>query len=134
MWTAATCSPETRRLFVNSLAYWLNNTSTGLPFGDLFDTVGTGGYPVGGPTFIARPVVGGHYSLLALLKTGQNSQTGTMPGGFPQNSTQALPESQAGYLSVSASSASLPMTRTATKPGPSYTYYSNYTSSHAWRK
>ncbi|KAI5238313.1 DUF1793-domain-containing protein [Aureobasidium subglaciale] len=118
MWTAATCAPETRRLFVNSLAYWLNNTSTNLAFGDLFETVGTGGYPVGGPTFIARPVAGGHYSLLALLKTGQNSQTGTAPGGFIQNSTQAVTESRADYLDISAASVSLQTTKSALISAP----------------
>ena len=114
MWTAATCSPETRRLFVNALAYWLNNTSTNLAFGDLFETVGTGGYPVGGPTFVARPVAGGHYSLLALLKTGQNSQTGTAPGGFSQNSTQTLNDAGAEYLNVSAVGTSFSGTTTDT--------------------
>ncbi|KAI4153197.1 MAG: hypothetical protein L6R39_001628 [Caloplaca ligustica] len=39
LWTAATCSPETRRLFVNGLAYWLNVTSTDRPFTDLFETI-----------------------------------------------------------------------------------------------
>jgi hypothetical protein len=102
LWTAATCSPETRRLFVNSIAYWLNNTSTNLAFGDVFQTVSTGDYP-DGVKFAARPVVGGHYSLLALLKTGQDSQTGTAPGGFAQNSTQALAEVDAPYLDASSS-------------------------------
>jgi hypothetical protein len=69
MWTAATCSPQTRSLFVTSLAYWLNETSTDLPFSDLYNTIGTGDYPTG-VTFIARPVVGGHFSLLALGKAG----------------------------------------------------------------
>lgn len=45
------------------------------PFTDLYDTVGTGGFP--GPTFINRPVVGGHFALLALerareLRKGKN--------------------------------------------------------------
>ncbi|KAL8927802.1 MAG: hypothetical protein Q9208_002218 [Pyrenodesmia sp. 3 TL-2023] len=73
LWTAATCSPETRRLFVNGLGYWLNVTSTDRPFTDLFETVGEGGYPVS-PTSIAlsaRPVAGGHFSLLALEKGRQ---------------------------------------------------------------
>ncbi|KAI5197807.1 DUF1793-domain-containing protein [Aureobasidium subglaciale] len=118
MWTAATCAPEARRLFVNSLAHWLNNTSTNLAFWDLFKTVGTGGYPVGGPTFIARPVAGGHYSLLAMLKTGQNSQIGTAPGGFIQNSTQALTESRADYLDISAASVSLQTTKSALISAP----------------
>ncbi|KAL8802020.1 MAG: hypothetical protein Q9182_004097 [Xanthomendoza sp. 2 TL-2023] len=68
MWTAATCEPQTRRLFVNGLGYWLNATSTDGPFSDLFDTNGQGYYG-GRPEvveFRARPVVGGHFSLLAL--------------------------------------------------------------------
>ena len=36
------------------------------PFTDLYDTIGTGGFP--GITFINRPVVGGHFALLALEK------------------------------------------------------------------
>ncbi|KAL9048432.1 MAG: hypothetical protein Q9206_006037 [Seirophora lacunosa] len=70
LWTAATCAPETRRLFVNGLAYWLNVTSTDRAFSDLFETVGEGGYPVSPDPvfFIARPVAGGHFSLLALEK------------------------------------------------------------------
>jgi hypothetical protein len=35
-----------------------------LPFTDLYDTEGDGGYP--GIRFIARPVVGGHFAFLAL--------------------------------------------------------------------
>lgn len=71
LWTAATCRPETRRLFVNGLGYWLNVTSTDRAFTDLFETVGEGGYPVSPDpvTFIARPVAGGHFSLLALAKS-----------------------------------------------------------------
>lgn len=53
---------------MNGLAYWVNETSTGGPFSDLWDTVGEGGY--GGRLevveFSGRPVVGGHFSLLAL--------------------------------------------------------------------
>ncbi|KAL9028936.1 MAG: hypothetical protein Q9196_002764 [Gyalolechia fulgens] len=71
LWTAATCRPETRRLFVNGLASWLNVTSTDKPFTDLLETLGEGGYPVSPDpvTFIARPVAGGHFSLLALAKS-----------------------------------------------------------------
>ncbi|THX52385.1 DUF1793-domain-containing protein [Aureobasidium pullulans] len=130
MWTAATCSPETRRLFVNALAYWLNNTSTNLAFGDLFETVGTGGYPVGGPTFVARPVAGGHYSLLALLKTGQNSQTGTAPGGFSQNSTQTLNDAGAEYLNVSAVGTSFSGTTTDTMSIPTGGLFNLSATSH----
>jgi hypothetical protein len=34
------------------------------PLTDLYNTEGDGGFP--GPTFFARPVVGGHFSFLAL--------------------------------------------------------------------
>ena len=51
--------------------YWWTPQATQLlrldrPFTDLYDTVGTGGFP--GITFINRPVVGGHFALLALEK------------------------------------------------------------------
>lgn len=73
MWTAATCSPQTRRLFVNALGYWLNQTDTDRPFTDLYETIDTGSYPASPSPiyFIARPVVGGHYSLLSLLRRDQ---------------------------------------------------------------
>lgn len=69
MWAAATCTPATRRLFVNALARWINSTSTEYPLTDLYVTVGEGGYPAG-LEFKARPVVGGHFSLLALYRAG----------------------------------------------------------------
>ena len=90
MWTAATCSPETRRLFVNALGYWLNETTTNMAFTDLYDTIDMGGYPVSpNPvTFIARPVAGGHFSLLALERKGQLGSLGTGFGN-PINETTA---------------------------------------------
>ena len=88
MWTAATCAPETRRLFVNALGYWLNETTTSMAFTDLYDTIDMGGYPVSpNPvTFIARPVVGGHFSLLALERKGRLGNLGT-GFGSPVNET-----------------------------------------------
>ena len=58
MWTAATCGPRTRRLFVDGLAYWLNNTSSGVPFSDLYETISDGDQPVSPDevNFQARPV------------------------------------------------------------------------------
>lgn len=74
MWAAATTEPTTRRLFVDALAFWINSTSTQFPFSDLYNTVGTGGYvetDSGGVIeFIARPVQGGTFSLLALSQKG----------------------------------------------------------------
>ena len=58
----------TRRLMVNGVARWINETGTGAPFSDLWDTVGEGGFG-GRPEIVefrARPVVGGHFSLLAV--------------------------------------------------------------------
>lgn len=78
LWTAATCGGAgagagaegagTRRLMVNGVARWINETGTGAPFSDLWDTVGEGGFG-GRPEIVefrARPVVGGHFSLLAV--------------------------------------------------------------------
>jgi len=58
MWAAATSRPETRALFVNSLAKWINETSTDKALSDHFMTTGDGGYT--DYPFVARPVVGGH--------------------------------------------------------------------------
>lgn len=79
MWTAATCQPDTRRLFVNSLAYYLNHTEIDTPFGDLFLTIGSAGKPEES-NFIARPVVGGHFSFLALLRA-RELEGGGIDGG-----------------------------------------------------
>ncbi len=66
MWTAATCTHTTRSLFVTSLANWLNNAIMNLAFTDLYD-ITDGGFPTNlNIDFIARPVAGGHFSLLAL--------------------------------------------------------------------
>lgn len=90
MWTAATCTPETRRLFVNALGYWINETTTPYAFTDLYETIDTGAYPVSPTpvTFIARPVVGGHFSLLALERKGQLGSLGT-GFGTGENSTMS---------------------------------------------
>ncbi|KAH8646828.1 hypothetical protein BX600DRAFT_420703 [Xylariales sp. PMI_506] len=95
IWTAATCEPETRRLFVNGLAYWLNETTTQYPFTDLYETIDTGDYPTvpNEVTFIARPVVGGHYALLALERSGQlaDATAGNTTGSeFGVDSTDAV--------------------------------------------
>jgi hypothetical protein len=65
MFAAAVASTETREMFISKLANWVGVTSTNRPMTDLFDSV-TGGYPSDGPTFVARPVMGGMFALLAL--------------------------------------------------------------------
>ncbi|POS84212.1 DUF1793-domain-containing protein, partial [Erysiphe pulchra] len=60
----AVSSRQVREEIVQSVALWVNETSTDLPLTDLYDTEGTGGYP--GFSFKARPVVGGHFAFLAL--------------------------------------------------------------------
>ena len=95
MWTAATCTPETRRLFVNALGYWLNETTTNMAFTDLYDTIDEGGYPASPSPifFIARPVAGGHFSLLALERKGQLGNLGT---GFGAPVNETTPPVEAG--------------------------------------
>ncbi|KAK7937268.1 uncharacterized protein PG986_014136 [Apiospora aurea] len=110
IWAAATCSASTRKMFVTSIAYWLNNTATRFPFTDLYETIGDGGYPrvPDEVTFKARPVVGGHFALLALLRTGQTarSEAGDTTGSlFVVNGTNALNSTeQEGYVSFDVES------------------------------
>ncbi len=67
MFAAAVASTETRDMFVSKLAHWIGATKTPMAMTDLFDSV-TGDFPSPGPTFKARPVVGGMFALLALPK------------------------------------------------------------------
>ncbi|KAI9852361.1 MAG: hypothetical protein M1838_000883 [Thelocarpon superellum] len=61
---AAVTSKKVREEIVDSVALWVNETATDRPLTDLYDTEGDGGFP--GLAFKARPVVGGHFSFLAL--------------------------------------------------------------------
>ncbi|KAK8057109.1 glutaminase [Apiospora saccharicola] len=95
IFAAATCRAGTRKMFITSIAYWLNHTVTQFPFGDLYETIGNGDYPrvPDATTFKARPVVGGHFALLALLRTGQTAgaEAGDTSGSlFILNGTNAL--------------------------------------------
>jgi len=64
---AAVASPDVRKQVVHSIARWLNETESDLPFTDLFETEGKGGFGAGN-RFAARPVVGAHFSLVALAR------------------------------------------------------------------
>lgn len=63
MFAAAVASEDTRKLLIDLLATFINETPQTGPLGDLFDAV-TGDYT--GADFKARPVVGGFFALLAL--------------------------------------------------------------------
>lgn len=63
LWAAAIADETTRDIFINLEAYWVNTTTQTTPFGDLFNG-DTSGYT--SAEFIARPVQGGLFSLLAL--------------------------------------------------------------------
>ena len=69
MFTAAIAETDTQQMFISKLATWINETPTNLPETDLYDAP-TGDWPVGSGHFEARPVVGGHFALLALPKAG----------------------------------------------------------------
>lgn len=62
----AVSSQDVRHDILQSVARWINETSTNLALTDLHETEGDGGWP--GPRFFARPVVGGHFAFLALEK------------------------------------------------------------------
>ncbi|KAI1380637.1 glutaminase A [Hypoxylon crocopeplum] len=66
MWCAAISSVETRDTFIRLIAGWIDSTPTNKALTDLYDA-GNGDYPAG-LQFTARPVAGGHFSLLALPK------------------------------------------------------------------
>ncbi|KAL4970088.1 putative glutaminase [Aspergillus stella-maris] len=71
----AVASKPVRSEILESVAKWVNETSTHLPFTDLHDTEGTGHFP--NPTFYARPVIGGHFAFLALQRAcGGNAVEG----------------------------------------------------------
>ncbi|TQS32185.1 hypothetical protein Golomagni_07508 [Golovinomyces magnicellulatus] len=64
IWAAAMAKPETRDMIISRVAKWLNFTSQGRGLPDLYDTVsGSWGRNI---LFNCRPVVGGHFALLAL--------------------------------------------------------------------
>lgn len=63
----AVATKTVRSEVLESVAKWLNETNTDLPFTDLHETEGKGYYP--GPNFFARPVVGGHFAFLALERS-----------------------------------------------------------------
>jgi Domain of unknown function (DUF1793) len=63
LFQAAVSSTDTRDQFVSAVATWINDTPTNRALTDLYDTV-SGDYP--GIFFIARPVIGGVFAILAL--------------------------------------------------------------------
>ncbi|TQS34475.1 hypothetical protein Golomagni_05139 [Golovinomyces magnicellulatus] len=63
MWVAAISSPSTKEMFITKMKQWIIQTPTNRALTDLYD-VNTGDYWQN--TFIARPVVGGHFALLAV--------------------------------------------------------------------
>lgn len=63
VWAAAISSETTRHTIIELIGVWLNETVTDRPFTDLYDSQ-TGGFP--GITFMARPVAGAHFAVLAL--------------------------------------------------------------------
>ncbi|KAL1966154.1 hypothetical protein VTN77DRAFT_4706 [Rasamsonia byssochlamydoides] len=60
---AAIASKETQQMLFKDLATWINNTPTNRALTDLYDTI-SGDYP--DIFFVARPVMGGAFALLAL--------------------------------------------------------------------
>ena len=71
---AAVTSSSTREQILQSVAKWVNETSTDRPLTDLYETE-SGGWP--GAHFMARPVTGGHFAWLTLGKAcGGNAGKG----------------------------------------------------------
>lgn len=66
MFCAAVAEPSTRDMFIGDLARFIGETSTDRALTDWYDAE-SGGFGAG--VFTARPVVGGHFSILALNGT-----------------------------------------------------------------
>jgi hypothetical protein len=65
MFVAAIASEDTKNLLIGDLARFIGETTTSSPMTDLYEAA-TGNWPVGAGHFTTRPVVGGHFALLAL--------------------------------------------------------------------
>ncbi|TVY44587.1 Glutaminase A [Lachnellula occidentalis] len=65
MFAAAIASTDTKAMFISKVANWINDTPTSRAETDWYEST-SGAWPVNGGQFIARPVVGGHFALLAL--------------------------------------------------------------------
>lgn len=65
MFAAAVASDSTKNMMIHDLAKFIDQTHTSSPMTDLYDAE-TGNWPDGAGHFAARPVVGGHFALLAL--------------------------------------------------------------------
>ncbi|KAL8815331.1 MAG: hypothetical protein Q9223_005520 [Gallowayella weberi] len=86
---AAVTSKPVRAEILQSVAKWVNETTTDRPFTDLYETEGTGGWP--GPHFMARPVTGGHFAFLTLDKAC---------GGKAMDGLRFLDEDETGFGGV----------------------------------
>lgn len=76
---ASVASPALQKEIVKRTARWLNETVTYTPFSDLYVTEFEGDYAPG-TRFTARPVVGSHFSILAM----QNACGGSAAEGLRQ--------------------------------------------------
>lgn len=86
---AAVTNKKVRAEILQSVARWVNETSTHLPLTDLYETEGRGGFP--GVEFKARPVVGGHFAFLALERAC---------GGKAVESLKFLDEEEPAWLDI----------------------------------
>ena len=68
MQAAAVATKSVRQELIWRFAKWINETNTDLPFTDIFNTEGEGEFGEG-IRFIARPVVGSHFSRLVLERS-----------------------------------------------------------------
>lgn len=76
---ASVASPALQKEIVRRTARWLNETVTDTPFSDLYVTEFEGDYAPG-TRFTARPVIGSHFSILAM----QNACGGSAVEGLRQ--------------------------------------------------
>lgn len=110
---AAVTSKSVRQEILQSVALWINETTTGMPLHfssevqirtamanasrnslceldrpltDLHETEGTGGFPA--TRFMARPVVGGHFAILSLERACGGNASARLEYLDVENSTE----------------------------------------------
>lgn len=96
LFVAAIAEQDTQELFTRDIANWINTTPTSQALTDLYDTI-SGDFP--DTKFVARPVVGGFFSLLALPEgyvppSGGGSSTG---GGNSTTTASSAATSSTSY-------------------------------------
>ncbi|KAL9068369.1 MAG: hypothetical protein Q9157_006532 [Trypethelium eluteriae] len=115
MWSGAIASQDTRNMMVNDLHQYITTTIDSVPFSDRFFVSHEFGNATNGYyDYKARPVVGGHFAILALANGANSIDSRSSPG-----SSACAGGSPSGGSSSTTRASSTADTSTGTFPSPS---------------